>query len=271
MSVFPVLLLLLGISWPAHGDDTARASSLRVERIAPGTAIRPLDDLQAIPASSVSLIRHALARGDRILPPATPIPGRILGAIGERQVIGQGDMIRIRHPAPLPVGTALDILRPGPMLTDPVDDQPLGQLVKRLGSARVQQSGPQVSLARVESSFQAIEPGDQLDLPHPVNADFTLRAQSPHPLSGRVIRIHDGRNEAAAHDLVIVGLGRRDHAFQGLTLPLLRDDRASHPPDPSPQPEIGQAILIQIGDRASLALLTRTHAPIRRGDIIRTP
>ncbi|MBF0272019.1 MAG: hypothetical protein HQL98_08160 [Magnetococcales bacterium] len=270
MFLFPVLFLLLGISWPALADDTD-SSPLRVERITPKSAIRPVDDLQAIPASTVSLIRHALARGDRILSSSTPAPGRILAAIGERRVIGQGDTIRIRYPTPLPVGTPLEILRPGPMLVDPVNNQPLGQLVRRLGSARVQQSGPQVSLALVDSSFQGIEPGDQLDLPHPVNTDFTLRAQSPHPLSGRVIQVHDGRNEAAAHDLVIVGLGRRDHAFQGLTLPVLRDDRGTHPPDPSPQPEIGQAILIQIGDRASLALLTRTRAPIRRGDIVRTP
>ncbi|MBF0342089.1 MAG: hypothetical protein HQL95_14175 [Magnetococcales bacterium] len=266
------LLVLLWIPSPLLAES-GNPPPLRTERISPRTAILPVHEAETVPAETISLLRQYLNRGDRLTIPPFTAPGEILGSLGERPLITSGDAVRIRFATPLPVGARLDILRPGPMLTDPTTSAPLGQLIQRLGALQIRHSGPDGLLAEVTEALQAIEPKDLLDLPRPVNHDFSLHSKAPAPMLGRIVLIRDGMNETATHGLVVVNLGRRHYAVQGLTLPVYRDDRTKSLPqaDPTRQPAIGEAILIQVGELASLAVLTRTHAPIRRGDVLKAP
>ncbi|MBF0212010.1 MAG: hypothetical protein HQM00_00455 [Magnetococcales bacterium] len=275
MPLFFILVLLITQATPAQSEP------LRVERITPKATVRPLEENTTTPPSLSALIRHALARRDRIVTTPAPLPGRVIAPLGERPLMGRGDLVRIHYPKALPVGTTLDLLRPGPALIDPVTAQPLGALLLRLGTARVRQSTPHGLIAEITESLQAIEAGDGADLSATIDAHFTPHAKAPQPMAGRVIHIQDGLDETAAPAVILVSLGRRDRAVQGLTLPLYRTDHPSTPGKTAPAgtasagtlppPVIGEAILIQIGERASLALLARSQAPIRRGDRIATP
>ncbi|MEO5330810.1 MAG: hypothetical protein H7839_02195 [Magnetococcus sp. YQC-5] len=263
--------------WPVKKQGTGVVDSrLPVERMRPKTILGPNLPQKSEQTDSMTLIRQWLAKGDRILDPNTPpVPGRILASIRGSLTISQGDQILLFYPESLPVGTILDIFRPGPLLHDRQTSEHLGSLLFRLGSVQITRKTPQGLLGVVMTSFVAMQAGDQLDLPRPLNGDFTIHAHAPNPMSGRVVHIQDNQEEAATHMVITVGLGRGNRAVQGLTLPVFRVGRPVSDPVTgetvtTPAQPIGQAILFQIGNKASFALLDKSQMPIHVGDTIST-
>ncbi|MBF0296617.1 MAG: hypothetical protein HQL96_15635 [Magnetococcales bacterium] len=244
----------------------AAEEPLRIERIQPQATVTPHALHKPSTAADRTALPFFLARADRIEEREEPMPpGRILRAEHGRMDISPGDVILIQHPGPLPTGTTVEILRPGAELKHPTSGEPLGRLIRLLGSARVTGAMAQGSLATVIQATREIQTGDQVALPRPVNTDFTIHDQAPYPLSGVIAHMADDQTEAGAGQVVVVSLGRRERAVQGLTLPIYRIS-----PEGMEQ-RIGSAILFSIGARASLALLETSLQPVHIGDTLRAP
>ncbi|MBF0182318.1 MAG: hypothetical protein HQM03_20070 [Magnetococcales bacterium] len=253
-------------TWIALAATLNAAEPLRVERIQPQTIVTPhAPQQQATPADRTTL-PFFLARADRIEEQEEAMPaGRILRAEHGRMEFGPGDELLIQYPDPLPSGTTVEILRPGAELRHPLSGERLGRLIHLLGSARVTGAIPQGNLASVIQATREIQVGDQVSLPRPVNTDFTIHDQAPYPLSGVITHMANDQTEAGAGQVVVVSLGRRERAVQGLTLPVYRVT-----PDRLEQ-RIGGAILFSIGAQASLALLDTALQPVHIGDTLRSP
>ncbi|MBF0440060.1 MAG: hypothetical protein HQL93_13210 [Magnetococcales bacterium] len=242
-------------------------TTLRTERLQPKAVVMPTPNATAVTSNKLSRLRQWLAHGDRILESDTPVLGYITASIRGHDVISQGDTVLIRYEESLPIDTILDVFRSGPVLNHPVSGEFLGRIAFRQGSVRITQVTPQGILAIVTTSLQAILPGDQLAPPQFINTDFTVHANAANSMSGLVLHIRDGLEEAASPMVIAVSVGRRDRAVQGLTLPVYQAGREQSVEMPL-QP-IGQAILFQIGDKISFAMLDSTKMAVHRGDRVR--
>lgn len=280
--MIPILLIICSF-WVCFLTSSTQVAAqpiqsipLRTERIHPQTILSSTNDLNSLTKENFSLIQQLLLRGDRILDANTKAPGYILGTLNGHQAISQNDKLLIYYPDPLPTGTTLDILRPGPALHDPVSKELLGYIFFRMGSLQTTQTTPEGLTAIVTTFISTMQPGDQLALPNPINTEFNLHSQAQNSMSGSIIYIQDNQEEAASQRVVTVTLGRKDRAVQGLTLPVYRKgeqliDPVTHQSLTKPSQPVGYAILFQIGNKASFAMLNNTRMPIHLGDIIRSP
>ncbi len=279
MNIFNILIafsiLLTPLSTPVAAESIKK-STLRTERIHPQATITPTPTVHEESSDNLSLIHQFLAIRNRILTTDAPPSGYIISTLNEQQSISQNDLILLHYSQPLPDETTLDIFRPGPTLYDPISNELLGHMLFRLGSVQTTQTTPHGIQAIVTSSLQAIESGDRLEEPHPINTQFTLHTDPQNPISGHIVHIQNNLTEAAANMIVAVSIGRRNRAVQGLTLPIYQatqmvTDPVTGQSMPAPQKSIGQAILFQIGEKVSFAMLTNTQKPIHLGDKIGTP
>ena len=210
-------------------------------------------------------------------------PGHVL--------ISQGDeiLIDLKHAAP--AGSTFIIYRPIKPLTDPQTGEEMGMLAENLGTAQI--SGARVRhqwQAHIISARQEIHVGDRLLHNRPINFDFTAASYREitipgHPIHGRVLHISDNREMAGSYQVIVVGVGRREKAVQGMSLTISKHDSTPPPTPPltpprppqlqqadsHPEPQhtaqaIADATLFQIGEKASFALLGVTRQPVSRGD-----
>lgn len=271
-----VLLAAMLPTGPGHGADAPARPGLPTVPLSPGIVYSPPVRLgHTLSDRKKQLIRLFLNDTDLLLERSPLEQGVIIEAVNRRLVITSGNLALVRFPAPLPVGAILTAFRPGPVLTDPATGEAMGRLTYRLGILRVERMVPQGFLARVIDSHREMTSGDRLVRTRTVNLNYQLTNQTPIPFSGRVLRIQNDLEVAAANQVIIVGLGRRDRAIQGLTLNVVRaGDLVSDPEDEKadaiamPPEIIGEATLFHIGEKASFALLGNTRRPVRRGDLI---
>lgn len=243
------------------------------ERLGPSVRIGP-----AVPHTldqtddRLSLLRHWIRDGDRILSPGWSDQGHVSGRWLEQSLLRAGEMLLLHLQEPPAPGALFMIYQPGSPLTDPADGTVLGTLAHQVG--RVQVTGEQVAgdwHARLLHVQGEVQVGDRL-LHDPNMPDtFQRHTQIPAPVVGRVLAVANAMELAGADQVVIVGVGRQDRVSQGLVLSV------HHTPASAVDPvtgrkiaglssPVGEATLFLIGERASFALLGPASFPVSRGD-----
>ncbi|MBF0283064.1 MAG: LysM peptidoglycan-binding domain-containing protein [Magnetococcales bacterium] len=205
--------------------------------------------------------------------------GYILGDLAAHENLAQGNQVLIRFSKPVQPGDALAIYRPGAALSDPKSGEAMGRLAHHMGLLQVERLTPEGPVARITQAFMDISPGDRLMVPHGVNMDFELQPEPHVALQGRVLHIQGDVDEAGTRQVIVVGVGRRDRATQGLVLPVYK--KGGKVLDPEPNPDawafgkrevslpsevIGAAIVFYVGEKASHALLKNATRSVNRGD-----
>ncbi|MBF0455937.1 MAG: hypothetical protein HQL72_14115 [Magnetococcales bacterium] len=247
----------------------------RIEKLAPRAIMRalPADDVDTLPELT-ERIRRRMAQTGFILnhPPPNDY---IIGSLDKRNLMGRYDQVLIQISPNTPLNTDLIIHRPGPMLIDPITGEKMGILSFYIGALKSQRLTRSGTVAVVEESFRTITAGDRLLRRVAMAEGFNIHHSATTDMEGAILRIENDLEMAGSDQLFIVGLGRRDRATLGLKLPIYQSvetiiDPVTQQRVPLPARPIGHGVLIRIGEKASIAFLTDSTRPIRRGDRMAT-
>ena len=222
------------------------------------------------------LLRQFQAMGNFILSPGWTDQGYIHSAWLNRWLIGPGEEVLTDLTQSLPSKTILTVFRPIVDLVDPRTQEAMGTVAYNLGLAQLN-GGKTGTLfhGQILTARREIEAGDRLLSTHPRSNAWHQKPIQPPAMKGRVLHIIDTVEMAGDHQVVVVGIGRREQASIGMNLTINQQHRpifsangtdtveGDLPTLPHP---IGTATLFHVGEKASYALLSHTVQPVRRGD-----
>ncbi|MBF0186212.1 MAG: hypothetical protein HQM06_17730 [Magnetococcales bacterium] len=263
---------------PAVGErssrNTAPAAPLARLPLYPTVTLAPAQRPQTLPDEELQRrIRHFLHYGDRILAPTETDQGYIQGNHQDHQLLLPGDTLTLALKHPAPPGTLFLVYRPGAALIDPHSGQHRGTLAHRLGQLQLDTESPDGRQAHLTDLRQEMQPGDRLLYESYPNWPLQPHRRAPLPVQGTILSLPDEMATAGEGAVVSIGLGRQDRVAPGLILTIYHTpppavDPLSAQPLPPMQRPIGQAILLWVGEYASLALLASTAQPVIRGDLV---
>jgi len=264
---------------PAKGTTTraavtqARGSGILPSvKLSPQIREKPLERLET--GIDNSMVLGALSRQDFIQPEAVQGVGHILGAEDQRINFGANDSLYLKfNKQPVKEGSLFDIFRTGDPVSDPVTGKAIGVLVTHLGQIRVTSHSDGIYRGVVEKAFEEIGRGDRLKPAHSINTKIKLNYPAGR-LQARILYIRDDAAEAGQHQIVGISLGRKDGIRTGAVLSVHRagsteKDRVTGDTVRLPEEKIGELIVLIPQQDASIALISRSTAPINLGDAVR--
>lgn len=202
--------------------------------------------------------------------------GEIVGAWEEKMLLTSYDRVYVdfKNGARPAVGERYIVFRTGDQVFHPKTHQPVGWMTEIVGTARiVEDPGSGVEVAVIGESLDAAQRGDRL---MPWNADFAktvTQRQNQVELEGVVLGSLRGRLVAVGeHHYIFIDKGRRDGVEVGNTFEVLRrgDPLAFEPKEGSedrlPWEHIGTALVVEVRDEVSTALVTNSVREIGVGD-----
>ncbi|MCX7673134.1 MAG: LysM peptidoglycan-binding domain-containing protein [Thiobacillaceae bacterium] len=266
-------------------------------KLTPGVRAEPIIEAPtAIPSVPYAAIAPFLNRGGVMAADELKRAPRVLGTHDDRVIFGRHDTVYVEGSG---TGeTAWEIVRSGPLLTDPVSGEPLGQLLVHVGEARTLQSGnPQ--LVRIVQAEQEVLERDRL-VPLSQAQMPQLAPQAPDkPVQARVVASLGGVEGAGPYTTVLLNQGRRDGLQVGHVLALYKAGRSLADPrclraeklaflagglgarsdcvpdkDDSaglPERRVGLAFVYRVFDRVAYALVLGSEEPIYVRDMAKNP
>lgn len=267
----------LRINQPPPEEATAKGKDLV---LTPDILLSPpVRQEQILSNRQKELINQFLQRHTIIADNPLEADNYIVAETAGHQIIGPGDTLFLKiQKGDVAVGDSLAIYRTENEIRSLDGKEMLGHMTTHLGMVRVERITPEGPVGVVTNAFNDIQPGDRLVTPHPINIDFKLYTDLTAKISGHVLQIFDNLEGGGTNQMVVLDIGRRQKATQGLILNIMRRGREVddplNPPNWStgvkplqfPDEKIGTAVLIYLGEQSSIALLTQTFQPVRAGD-----
>ena len=257
--------------WYSNQPEAQKKSGgLTTVHLQPRVRVKPVERLEA--AVDTSLVLTALKRQDFIRPDAIKAAGYVLDSLDERINYGANDRIYLRFPAPVEEGGLFDVFRSAEPVRDPASGEVVGMLIKHLGQVRVTANRQGISEGVVVRAFEEISRGDRLTPARKISTRITPNYPQT-PLAGRIIHIRNHAAEAGQNQIVGINLGANNGLRTGSVLQVMKAgrvvrDRVSDSEVTLPEEKIGELIVLSAQNKASIALVTRSTAPINIGDSV---
>lgn len=248
------------------------SGALQKVKLTPQAHEKPVERLEAGIDNSMAL--GALARQDFIQPEAVQGVGYILGTEDKRINFGANDRLYLKFTKrPVEEESLFDIFRTGDPVQDPDTGKTIGVLVTHLGQIRVTSQSDGVYRGLVEKAFEELARGDRLKPARSVNTKITPDYPKGK-LQARILYIRDDAAEAGQHQIVGISIGKKDGIKTGTMLSVHRtgsmeEDRVTGDTVRLPEEKIGELIVLVPQQDASIALVSRSTAPINLGDTVR--
>ncbi|MEK7294459.1 MAG: OmpA family protein, partial [Nitrospirota bacterium] len=230
------------------------------------TAVGIAEDLLP-PESAVASPTFSFAAG--FIRPTTPYEARISPITGDNQttgnkrLLGTGDQayLELKNPQEVAPGDKFTVYRRVKKVYHPVRGQYLGDLTAVVGVVKVLRvTGNKATIVVVRSN-DAIYPGDGATRQAPVPPPAPLSSgQSLQDGIGVIIELPPGQNLIAQGHVVYVDWGRNDGVKPGDKLLVFRETTGI------PIQIIGEMQIIAVEDQTATARVTRSTAPLLRGD-----
>ena len=194
----------------------------------------------------------------------------LLSAPGD-QVFGRGDF---------PEGErAFGIYRPGEAYYDPITNELLGYQAQDIGNTKLLSSSAE-SVAELEVTrvTEEVRISDRL-LPmreRTIDATFHPRPPSVEIKDGFMIAVPGGVTQIGTNDIVVVNKGERDGLEVGQVLAvyqsgqLIFDDIAKENVQ-LPDIRAGLAMVFEVFEKASYAIIIKSDKPLKVGDKVKNP
>jgi len=248
-----------------------KTGGLTAVRPQPVVRIKPVERLEA--AIDPSLLITALKRQDFISPEKAQGVGYILGSPDERINYGANDKVYIKFNSPENEGAVFDVFRTGDPIHDPKTGKVTGVLVNHLGQIKVTSQGHSVARGRIIRSFEEMSRGDLLKPARDINTRI-IPDYPANKVNGDILYIRNDAAEAGQYQVVGISLGLKDGMKAGTVLSVHRkgriiQDRVSGKAVVLPQEKIGALMVLVPQQDASIALVTKSTAPINLGDSVR--
>lgn len=235
-------------------------------------------DAQAISSIPANLIEPFLSKP--LIVTENELQGypRII-AIQESHVnAGKGDHAYVR--GDLKGEVNFQLFRPGRALKDPGTNQVIGYEAVYLGAGhvtRVAKSDDEASTLEVTEAKEEMGVGDRL-IAVPVTPFINYIPHPPAgPMSGRLVSIYEGVNNAGQNQIVTINRGRRDGVDVGTVLQLYRFGQLIVDPTDKkktvklPDEEYGALFVFRVFDGISYGLIMEVRQPAEVGDVVKTP
>lgn len=253
---------------------------LRVRRgdmkLSPSMRVSPLDlAIPAIPLDEIGafLKHHRILDAGDLNDSAYVVAGsrgRLISAPGDR-VYGRGLF---------PAGErAYGIFRPGEAYRDPITDELLGYQARDIGGARLlSKNSDEVTELEVTRVTEEVRITDRL-LPNEervLDATFYPRAPEATIEDGYIIAVDGGVTQVGTTNIVVLNRGKREGLEIGHVLAIYRTgelvfDQVARNNVRLPDDRAGLAMIFEVFDRASYAIVLKANQPLKVGDKVKNP
>jgi hypothetical protein len=197
----------------------------------------------------------------------------IVGRVPERVLMSQEDQVYLGiGEGGVKKGDELTIFRTREKVYDPDTGRLLGYHVEFLGYVEVTETTPETSLARIRMSTGEIAEGDRVTPRKPMPQDVTLL---PSPdVEGMVCYFPQKRVVMGWNDFVYLNRGSNDGVEVGSPLEVFRRGYTTEEPVRDervqvPDRVIAKLVVVRVGERSSVALVTKSSTELKLGDRFR--
>lgn len=244
-------------------------------RLSPRVRREMLDD--AVPPIPLDALR-AFLEGPRVIGKKAWESAPYILAFADNRLLGsQGNPVYARHlngsTQPL-----WQVLHKGAQVRDPASGDALGYECTPVGDVVLDHFGDPATgtVTRVE---REVLRGDRL-FTAPQNAlpRSFMPAAPPEPVDAQVAAVYDGRSAAGAYQVIAINKGRSSSLIPGHILQLHQEGAMTRDPTKLvfqkvklPPLDVGLAMVFDVGERLSYALVMEASREIRRGDSATEP
>jgi hypothetical protein len=262
-----------------YGSDNAVVQVIDANTVKLSPRIREAALASAIPAIPLRAIEVFLNDSRVVsLDELNKAPYVIAGT--ERRVImGNGDTLYARSTSPKWTASfpEFGVFRQGSAYLDPKTKEILGYEAKKIGTTRVVDSNDDVATMRVLAAEEDIRINDRLlhNEQRPVQPVF-YPSQAPDGVGAEIIHIFGTIGYAGTNDVFVLNKGEREqlkvgHVFSVMQRGEVVRDRVTGEGVQLPPRRVGLAIIFRTFEKVSFALVTRSNAAIRVGDMLGQP
>jgi len=249
-----------------------RLGGLTLVKPTPQVIIKPVERLEAAMDNSIMLT--ALARQDFIHPDHIQGVGHVLDSKDARLNFGVNDHVYLKMDQATKTGSLFDVFRTTDVITAPHTRKPAGVLVEHLGQIRITSVKQGIHRGIIVKAFEEISRGDRLKPARSLDQRITP-LYSEKQLSGSVMYIRNDSHEAAQNQVVGISLGMSDGLKAGTIMAIFKtgrivDNRVDGGSILLPTEKIGELLVLVPQQQASIALITKSLAPINTGDTVQT-
>lgn len=205
--------------------------------------------------------------------------GKIEGSFSEAQMLSYPETvyIRFKNKGAAKMGDEFVVFHTEKVVNHPDTQQPLGYMTKFLGKVKVVSISNELVTALITDTWDEIHRGDLIG---PANENFHLKI-APRPnekaMTAKIVEmLVPYQTMVGEHQLVLVDRGSADGVQVGNTFTVIRQSNEGGTNFMQPQygqdkkwPEesIAACMVIDVKDRASTCLMTRSIREVLRGDI----
>jgi len=253
--------------------DVEQKKSGGLTRVRPQPAVVVKDVERLEPKIDTSQLLTALARQDFIQPDEVDGAGYILDSEDERLNYGANDHLYLKLKVDAKEGDLFDIFRSGKPVKDPETGRTVGVLIEHLGQVEIISGADGVYRGVVTETFAELSRGDRLKPAKVINTKITPNYPSGE-LAGRVLYIRDDNAEAGQNQVIGISIGLKEGLKPGTALSVHRagrkvKDTVKGGKVTLPEEKIGELLVLVPQEKASLALVINSTAPINIGDSVR--
>lgn len=245
-------------------DERVRVETGTGERL-PGEA-----DYEAVERAGLVLAAEEYRSDGRLV---RMVDGSLLG------VRGRSVALRMEAGRQIYPGSVYTVFREGGLMRSGGEaPREVGMLVVNVGVVRVVRIEGEEVLARVERQYQPLREGDQVRLRDPERLRYYSAVrqggQAPAELQGEVIGFQPPKLVGRRGDLIYLDVGRRQGAWPGLRLQLLREParpRADGRSTARMQKtgRLGLVEIVNVSRESSVARVVQAAGVVRPGDKVR--
>ena len=250
-----------------RGRDVKLEPNMRVSDLDLAIPIIPLDEIGPWLKWSRIVAEGELSNAPYIV---SGSQRHLLSAPGDR-VYGRGGF---------PEGErAFGIYRPGEAYHDPITNELLGYQAQDIGNARlISSSADEVSELEITRITEEVRITDRL-LPlreRIIDATFHPRAPDVEIEDGYMIAVPGGVTQIGTNDIVVLNKGERDGLEVGQVLAVyqvgeLVFDTIAQENVLLPDVRAGLAMVFEVFDKASYAIILKSDKPLKVGDKVKNP
>ncbi|RLQ22090.1 LysM peptidoglycan-binding domain-containing protein [Seongchinamella sediminis] len=258
------------------GQPRLRLRRGRDVKLTPNMRVQPLDlAIPTIPLDEIGafLLRHRILDAEELNSSAY-----IVAADQGALISAPGDLIFGR--GPFPDGErAFGIYRPGETYRDPLTEELLGYQAQDIGNAKLLSSSrDEVTELEINRVTEEVRIADRL-LPQEervLDATFQPRAPEAQIEDGYMIAVDGGVTQIGTTDIVVLNKGLRDGLEVGHVLAIYQTgelvfDKVAEENVRLPDVRAGLAMVFEVFDKASYALVLKSNRPLKVLDKVKNP
>ncbi len=247
--------------------DLKLEPSMRVSALDLAIPAIPLDEIEAF------LMHHRIVGADELNDSAYVVAGaqqHLISAPGDR-VFGRG---------PFPEGErAYGIYRAGDTYRDPISDELLGYQAKDIGNAKLLSTSEEaIKELEINRVTEEVRVADRL-LPLPervLDSTFYPKAPDVEIENGYMIAVDGGVTQIGTTDIVVINKGEREGLQVGDVLAVYQSGELVLDPVAQenvrlPDVRAGLAMVFEVSEKASYALVLKSNRPLKVLDRVKNP